>query len=143
MRGLWILDMSIDTAENQIPQFRSTDPITSKIARKSDTLEARILSVLLTVGPCTSWELVTHLNEQRDSYTRDREPREVTIDSVSTCMRPMCRRGEVHEEGMKENMVRNTGNKVIIWAYGPSPDWQPGRSMPQRKTGPRAKFSFE
>lgn len=122
---------------------RATDPITSKMARKSDTLEARILSVLLTVGPCTSWELVTLLNEQRDSYTHDREPREVTIDSVSTCMRPMCRRGEVHEEGMKENTVRNTGNKVIVWAYGPSADWQPGSSMPASRTREPRRPSFE
>lgn len=113
---------------------RATDPITSKMARKSETLEARILGALISNGPMTCWELVKCLNEMRESYTHDRQPREITIDSVSTCMRPMCRRGEVHEAGTKENTVRDTGNQVIVWAAGPSPDWQPGRSLPAART---------
>lgn len=122
---------------------RSTDPITSKMARKSQTLEARILGILVSQGPKYCWELVKILNEQRESYTHgDKAPREVTIDSVSTCMRPMCRRGEIHEVGMTENIVRGTGNSVLVWAHGPSPDWQPGRSLPARQTGPR-RPSFE
>jgi hypothetical protein len=120
---------------------RSTDPNTSRNARKSDTLEARILGVLLSHGPKTCWELVLQLNADRlsASHDPDNPPREVTIDSVSTCMRPMCRRGEVHEQGTKENTVRDTGNQVIVWAFGPDQNPQPHNPMPKVETGPRNK----
>lgn len=117
--------------------------MTSKLARKSRTLDARIVGALLSMGPLTCWELVRVLNAQRESYTHgDREPREITIDSVSTCMRPMCRRGEVHEVGTKENTVRGTGNRVIVWAAGPAEDWSPGSSMPAKATG-HTKLKFK
>lgn len=74
----------------QIPQYRATDPLTSKMARKSETLDDRILAVLKAHEPQTCWELVLLLNAERESGTR-----EITIDSVSTCMRPMCRKGLV------------------------------------------------
>jgi len=120
---------------------RSTDPMTSRLAKTSDTLEARILGILITQGPKYCWELVKILNEQRESYSHDPDnpPREITIDSVSTCMRPMARLGEVHEHGKTENLVRGTGNDVIVWAAGPAEGWTPGSSMPKRQTGPRNK----
>lgn len=124
-----------NTLDYPVTQFRATDPLTSKMARKSDTLEARILGVLRTVGPCYCWELVKILNEQRSDYAPgEKKPREVTIDSVSTCMRPMARRGQVHEHGIAENEIRETGNKVIVWAAGPSPDFDPNRVMPAAHT---------
>jgi hypothetical protein len=125
---------------------RSTDPITSRIAKKSDCLEALILGALRSTGPMTSWELVKTLNAQRDSYHHDPDnpPHEITIDSVSPCLRPMCREGLVHEAGMKENTVRGTGNQVVIWAAGPSADWRPGHSMPPvRRGGSKPKIDID
>jgi hypothetical protein len=132
-------DLNISTPDsNSIPQCRNTDPQTSRLAKKSDTLNVRIIAALQSYGPQTCWELVQTLNAMREgaSHDPDSPPREITIDSVSTQMRPLCRKGLVHEDGTKLNTVRDTGNRVIMWAHGPSKDWR-GTPMPPVATGPQ------
>ena len=50
----------------------------------------------------------------------------------------MARKGLVHEEGTHRS--QETGERRILWAAGPSPDWKGEESaLPSRSTGPRNK----
>lgn len=50
--------------------------------------------------------------------------------TVSPLLRPMARKGLIHEAGMKENHA--TGHKALVWKAGPSAEWVSGRSMPAK-----------
>jgi hypothetical protein len=106
---------------------RATDPITSKLAslEAEDHREANEQKVLEILSRClgglTAYELSEALNA---AYV-----------SISPLLRPMCKRGLIHEGGTRRNS--HSGARAIVWLPGPSPDYIPGHSLPTRQTGPR------
>jgi hypothetical protein len=103
---------------------RNTDPITSKLADLSvnkEELEQQILAALAD-GPLTSREIAQKLNRE---YV-----------SVSPQLRPLARKGLVHEAGLKHN---DTGKLAVSWALGGTPG-----GMGKVSTGPQPKpFKFK
>ena len=70
------------------------------------------------------------LNSCRNGLTAREISEFLEIDyvTISPLLRPMARKGLIHEAGMKENGA--TGHKALLWKAGPSAGWLPGRSMP-------------
>ena len=117
-----------DTTE--IPQARSTDPLTSKLAAarvNSGFVRNMILHCLQMNGPCDVWQI--------SQFTGIKET------TVSSQMKPLLRLGLIHEEGMRPS--DETGRFRIVWAFGPdttilNPSGE-HTPMPQVKTGPHEK----
>ena len=115
-----------DTTE--IPQARSTDPLTSKLAAarvNSGFVRNMILHCLQMNGPCDVWQI--------SQFTGIKET------TVSSQMKPLLRLGLVHEAGMRPS--DETGRFRIVWGFGPdttilNPSGE-HTPMPQVKTGPR------
>jgi len=111
---------SFDTEDSNSLHARSTDPITAQMAAHSAENnralnEEKVLEILHSFKKgLTARELSEFL--------------EMDYVTVSPLLRPMARRGLIHEAGMKENGA--TGKKALVWKAGPSADWLPGRSMP-------------
>lgn len=103
---------------------RNTDPITSRLADlQLDTraIQARVIFHLTQYGPKTSRELSEELG--------------IEYVTVSPQLRPLCRDGVVHEEGLKRN---TTGRFAVAWAIGGTPG-----GMPALATGPQDHLHFQ
>lgn len=95
-----------DTTE--VPQARSTDPLTSKIAAmrvNAGATRNMILYYLSTAGPRDVWQI-----------SQGTGIKETTLSSQ---MKPLLRLGLVHEVGMRPS--DETGRERIVWAEGPDP----------------------
>jgi hypothetical protein len=120
------MDVHTDTQDsNSGLHARNTDPITSKLSAleaESNRAfnESKVLEILGTTQGMTSREIAETL--------------EIDYVTISPLMRPMARRGLVHECGTRCNP--GTGHKAILWAVGPSQQWVAGRSMDATETGP-------
>lgn len=93
-----------DTTE--IPQARSTDPLTSKMAAARVNTEAvrnAILNYLEASDFSDVWQ-ISHGTGIKET-------------TVSSQMRPLARKGLVHEAGMRPS--DETGRYRIVWALGP------------------------
>ena|SRR5258708_488756 len=115
-----------DTTE--VPQARSTDPLTSKLAAvrvNSGFVRNMILHHLQMDGDSNVWEISQGTG--------------IKETTVSSQMKPLLRLGLVHEAGMRPS--DETGRDRIVWAFGPdttilNPCGE-HTPMPQVKTGPR------
>ena len=115
-----------DTTE--IPQARSTDPLTSKVAASrvnAGYVRNMILHCLQMNGPSDVWQISQGTG--------------IKETTVSSQMKPLLRLGLVHEAGMRPS--DETGRYRIVWAFGPdttilNPSGE-HTPMPQVKTGPR------
>jgi hypothetical protein len=65
---------------------------------------------------------------------------EIDYVTISPLLRPMARRGLIHEAGMKLN--NSTGHKALMWKVGPAAGWTPGNSLPARATGPQERHRW-
>jgi len=111
----------IDTTEDNL-HARSTDPITAHFsAREAESNRALNESKVLEI-----------LQSCRHGLTAREISEFLEIDyvTISPLLRPMARRGLIHEAGIKENGA--TGHKALVWKAGPSADWLPGHSMPAK-----------
>jgi hypothetical protein len=93
-----------DTTE--VPQARSTDPLTSKLAAARVNTEAvrnAILNYLEANDFSDVWQ-ISHGTGIKET-------------TVSSQMRPLARKGLVHEVGMRPS--EETGRERIVWALGP------------------------
>ena len=111
---------SFDTEDSNSLHARSTDPITAQMAARSAESnralnEEKVLEILRS---CRHGLTARELSEFL----------EMDYVTVSPLLRPMARRGLIHEAGMKENDA--TGKKALVWKHGPSAGWVPGHSMP-------------
>lgn len=114
-----------DTTE--IPQARSTDPLTSKLAAARVNYSAvrnLILHHLQMNGPSDVWQ-ISHATGIKET-------------TVSSQMKPLLRLGHIHKEGMRPS--EETGRYRIVWAFGPSADEHD--PMAQLETGPQQKLKL-
>lgn len=90
----------------EVPQARSTDPLTSKIASarvNTEAVRSAILNYLEANDVSDVWQ-ISHGTGIKET-------------TVSSQMRPLARRGLVHEAGMRPS--DETGRYRIVWAFGP------------------------
>lgn len=90
----------------EIPQARATDPLTSKMATARVNAEAvwnAILNYLEASDFSDVWQ-ISHGTGIKET-------------TVSSQMRPLARKGLVHEASMRPS--DETGRFRIVWAFGP------------------------
>lgn len=106
----------------EVPQARSTDPLTSKLAAarvNSSVVRNLILHHLQMNGPSDVWQISQGTG--------------IKETTVSSQMKPLLRLGFIHEEGIRPS--NETGRDRIVWAFGPGAgEHDP---MAQVRTGPR------
>ena len=108
----------------EVPQARSTDPLTSKLAAvrvNSGDVRNWILHHLQMSGPSDVWQISQGTG--------------IKETTVSSQMKPLLRLGLIHEEGVRPS--DETGRDRIVWAFGPGPGFGEQDPMSQVKTGPR------
>lgn len=93
-----------DTTE--VPQARSTDPLTSKIASVRVNTEA-VRNAILNYLEANDFSHVLEISQGTG----------IKETTVSSQMRPLARKGLVHEAGMRPS--DETGRYRIVWAFGP------------------------
>src|SRR6266404_2158972 len=93
-----------DTTE--IPQARSTDPLTSKMAAACVNTEA-VWNAILNYLEANDFSDVWQISQGTG----------IKESTVSSQMRPLARKGLVHEAGMRPS--DETGRYRIVWAFGP------------------------
>jgi hypothetical protein len=111
--------------------YRSTDPITSQLsalqAESNRALnEEKVLEILRS---CPHGLTARELSEFL----------EMDYVTVSPLLRPMARRGLIHEAGMKQNNA--TGHKALVWKVGPPADWN-GHPLPAKSRNQERDYKW-
>jgi len=111
---------SYDTEQSNSLHARSTDPITSHMsAREAESnREQNEEKVLALLNTCRHGLTAREISEFL----------EIDYVTISPLLRPMSRKGLIHEGGLKQNHA--TGHKALLWKAGPSAGWLPGHSLP-------------
>jgi hypothetical protein len=111
---------SYDTEQSNSLHARSTDPITSQMsAREAESnREQNEEKVLALLNTCRHGLTAREISEFL----------EIDYVTISPLLRPMARKGLIHEGGLKQN--HSTGHKALLWKAGKSAGWLPGHSMP-------------
>lgn len=111
---------STNTQESNSLHARSTDPITSHMAARyaEDNREQNEEKVLAILNTCRHGLTAREISEFL----------EIDYVTISPLLRPMARKGLIHEAGIKQN--HSSGHKALLWKAGKSAGWLPGHSLP-------------